>query len=100
MLKHIAFASIAAGVASAAAGQSQTRPDPADPKAAGIVRPAYESTFKDYRRYSDPEVSRWREANEEVGKLDGHKGHVQPPRGADSSPRAAKPAAGGHGSHR
>jgi hypothetical protein len=56
----------------------------------------YESAFKGYRPYVDPEVTRWRQSNEEVGRLGGHVGHVPKAQGP-----AVKPAAqGGHGSHK
>lgn len=86
MYKSIAF-TLAASVAASAAAQGTARPDPADPKAAAPSRPAYESAFKDYRPHTDPEVGRWRESNEEMGRLKGHVGHVP-----GSVPPAASPA--------
>jgi hypothetical protein len=93
-----ALAALAAAGASAA--QNPARPDPAEPKRATTARPAYESAFRDYRPYADPDVGRWRESNEEMGRLRGHAGHVPgsvPPaaRGTDAP---AKPAT--HGSHK
>ena len=89
---------LAAFIAGSAAAQAPARPDPADPKAAVSSRP-YESAFEDYRPYVDPEVARWRESNEEMGRLGGHIGHVPgsvPPRGV--APQSAKPPAHtGHG---
>jgi len=61
--------------AGAVAAQQNARPDPADPRASAPAR-AYDSAFKDYRTYSDPDLARWREANEEVGRLGGHVGHA------------------------
>ncbi len=78
---------LAAAFAGSAAAQGTGRPDPADPKAAAPSRPAYESAFKDYRPHTDPEVGRWRESNEEMGRLKGHVGHVP-----GSVPPAASPA--------
>lgn len=94
MFKSIAFA-LAAAVATGASAQGTARPDPADPKAAALSRPAYESAFKDYRPHTDPEVGRWRESNEEMGRLKGHVGHVPGavPPGAAS---AQKPGSAGH----
>jgi hypothetical protein len=80
-----------------AAAQATARPDPADPKAAALARP-HESAFKGYRPYVEPEVARWREANEEMGRLNGHIGHVPgsvPPRGAAAAPKP--PAHAGNG---
>lgn len=82
----------------AGAALAQARPDPSDPKAAVKDRP-YESAFKDYRPYRDSEAGRWREANEEVGRLGGHQGHV-PQAPSSAKPGAKPPAGGAHGSHR
>lgn len=100
MLKIFCF-SLAACLAGSAAAQNPARPDPADPKAA-VPSPRYESPFKDYRPYVDPAVGRWREANEEMGRLGGHVGHVPgslPARGAMPQP-AKPPAHGHHGGHK
>lgn len=98
MFKSIAF-TLAVSVAGSAAAQVTARPDPADPKGAAPSRPAYESAFKDYRRHSDSKVERWRESNEEMGRLKGHVGHVP-----GSVPPAASPAPksgpAGHGGHK
>jgi hypothetical protein len=75
------------------------RPDPADPRAAEQARP-YESAFKDYRPYVDPDIARWREVNEEVGRLNGHVGHVPQQPGTAAKPGAKPPAQGGHGAHK
>ena len=85
-------------VAASAAAQSPARHDPAGSKAAMPLR-QYESVFKGYRPYVDPDVARWREANEDMGRLGGHVGHVPgsvPPRGATPQP-AKPPAHAGHG---
>ena len=98
MLRTICFA-LAACIAGSAAAQAPSRPDPADPKAAAPARP-YESAFKDYRPYIDPDVARWREVNDEVGRLNGHLGHVPQQPGVGAKPVAKPPAQGGHGGHK
>jgi hypothetical protein len=98
MLKTTCIA-LAACFAGSAAAQSTARPDPADPKAATPARP-YESSFKDYRPYVEPDVARWRESNEEMGRLGGHIGHVPRESGAATKPGAKPPAADGHGAHK
>ena len=93
---------LAACFAGSAAAQTATRPDPADPKAAIPTR-AYESAFKDYRPYADPEIARWRQSNDDMGRLGGHMGHVGPvPRetGAAAKPGAKPPASSIHGGHK
>lgn len=94
MYKRTAIA-LAAAFAGAAAAQGTARPDPADPKAATPSRPAYESAFKGYRPHSDPEVARWRESNEEMGRLRGHIGHVP----GSTAPPASPAPKSGHGAH-
>lgn len=98
MLKTACF-SLAAMLAGSAAAQTAARLDPADPKAAVPVRP-YESAFKDYRPYVEPEIARWREVNEEVARLAGHMGHVPQQPGTAAKPGAKSPAKGGHGGHK
>lgn len=94
MYKSIAFL-LAASVAGSAAAQGTARPDPADPKPATQSRPAYDSAFKGYRPHSDPEVARWRESNEEMGRLKGHVGHVP----GSAAPATAPASKSGHGAH-
>lgn len=94
MYKRTAIA-LAAAFAGSAAAQGTARPDPADPKAATLSRPAYESAFKGYRPHSDPEVARWRESNEEMGRLKGHVGHVP----GSTAPAASPASKSGHGAH-
>jgi len=98
MYKRTAIA-LAAAFAGTAAGQGTARPDAADPKAAAQSRPAYESAFKDYRPHTDPQVGRWRESNEEMGRLKGHIGHVPGSAPPAASP-APKPGPAGHGAHK
>ena len=98
MLKTSHF-TLAICVAGSAAAQTPARPDPADPKSAGTAR-AYESAFRDYRPYADPDISRWRDVNDEVGKLKGHSGHVPQQTGTAARPGAKPPAQGGHGGHK
>jgi len=98
MFKSIAF-TLAALVAGGAAAQGTSRPDPSDPKASAPSRTAYESAFKGYRPHSDPEVGRWRESNEEMGRLKGHIGHVPGSVPPVASP-APKPGSGSHGGHK
>lgn len=98
MLRQICIA-LAACLAGSAAAQTPARSNPADPRAAVPVRP-YESAFKDYRPYVDPEIARWREVNDEVGRLNGHMGHVPQRPGAAAKPGAKLPAQGGHGGHK
>jgi len=97
MLKTACFA-LAAILAGSATAQTATRPEPVDPKAAVPAR-AYESAFRDYRPYADPEIVRWRQSNEEMGRLGGHVGQV--PRGTGPAKTGAKPpASAGHGGHK
>lgn len=49
------------------------------PEAARTPRtpPAYVSAFTDYRAWREPALVPWRRANEEVGRLGGHAGHLR-----------------------
>ena len=98
MLKTVCF-TLSACIAGSAAAQSSARPDPADPKVVEPVR-AYESAFRDYRPYVDPEVARWRESNEEMGRLGGHVGHLPKTSDAMAKPAAKAPAGSSHGGHK
>jgi hypothetical protein len=82
-------------LATGAFAQAPARPDPADPKSAAAARPAYESAFKGYRPYKETDAGRWRESNEEMGRLKGHVGHV--PGSTTPSPLPASKS--GHGAH-
>jgi hypothetical protein len=96
MRKVVVFVLAAAAVGLAAA--QQPRPHPGDPKAK-VPAIEHRSAFENYRRYSEPEVSGWRELNEEVRRIGGHVGivreqpHPQKP-GAKPAPEA------GHGGHK
>lgn len=99
MLKNTIFA-VAVISAAGANAQSPARPDPMDPKAAIPARPGHDSAFKDYRPYTDAPAANWRGANEEVGRLGGHLGHVPraPGNGRPADPKAA-PERDSHGAH-
>lgn len=86
-----------ASAAGMAAAQAPARADRIEsPKPAAAV--TYESAFKGYRPYVDPELARWREANDEMGRLNGHVGHLPAPAGPGGAPATAKPPAdAGHG---
>jgi hypothetical protein len=92
MHKAVLFVVAVAGAGAAAAQQPQ-RPNPADPKA-NVPAVEHRSVFEGYRRYAEPEVSGWREMNEEVGRIGGHVGmHRQ---GGATKPAAKPPAHGEH----
>ena len=62
--------------AGAALAQGDKPRDATDPKAkAPPVQ--YRSTFSDYRSFREPEAASWREVNDQVNSLGGHRGHVQ-----------------------
>jgi len=98
MLKTTCF-TLAVCLAGSAAAQAPARPDRAEPKSAAPT-PSYESAFKDYRPYVDPEIASWRQVNDEVGRLKGHVGHVPPQPASVAKPAAKPPAPAGHGAHK
>ncbi|MSQ49057.1 MAG: hypothetical protein EXR30_01570 [Betaproteobacteria bacterium] len=97
-MKKICFV-LAACVAGSTAAQAAARPDPAEPKAAVPVRP-YESAFKNYQPYVDPDIARWREVNDEVGRLNGHMGHLPRQPGSAAKPGAKPPVQDEHRGHK
>lgn len=57
---------------------AHAQPNPADPSQAGIA-PTYRSAFADYQLHQDPStpsLDKWRAANDLVGALGGHAGHI------------------------
>lgn len=86
--------SLFALVARSAAAQVRAQPGPAD---AAKPAPAvvYDSAFNGYRPFVDPDPARWREVNDEMGRLNGHAGHLPgsvSPRGAPGKPKPAADA--------
>lgn len=96
MRKGVVFV-IAAAAAGWATAQ-QPRPDPRDPKVK-VPPLEYRSAFESYRRYSEPEVSGWREVNEEVRRIGGHVGIVRE-QGNSAKPDAKPARDAGHGGHK
>lgn len=80
----------------ALAQQVPAKPAPWDVNAP-VSALTYDSAFKNYQAVADEQVSpdkAWRAANEEVGKLGGHMGHIK------SQPAAPSPSVPmNHGKH-
>ncbi|MGE0874845.1 MAG: hypothetical protein AB7O31_09255 [Burkholderiales bacterium] len=96
-MQKICAAMLCALCAGGAAAQDTPRATPADATKPGGV-PAYESAFRDYRPYVDPELVRWRETNDEMARLKGHVGHLPASVRPGSTPTTARPPAHpGHG---
>jgi len=85
MLALAAFAACAASAHGYAGGR-----DPLD-SAAPVPPLEYRSVFSGYRPYQDVSPGRWREVNEQVGRLGGHVGHLAKPQPAAGK---AQPAPG------
>jgi hypothetical protein len=85
-MRRIIAAALAAICAGAAFAQTDAQRNPSDPQQR-VPAVEYRSAFSDYRPYREPETAKWREANDQVRALGGHKGHV-----AKTQP-AAKPEA-------
>jgi hypothetical protein len=96
MQKAVFF--VIAAAATGLAGAQQARPNPGDPKAP-VPAFEYRSVFESYRRHAEPEVSGWREMNEEVRRIGGHVGIVreQP---HPTKPVAKPPADAAHGGNK
>jgi hypothetical protein len=98
---HKAVFFVVAAAAAGLAAAQQPRPNPGDPKAP-VPAIEHRSAFEGYRRYTEPEVSGWREMNEEVGRVGGHVGIVRGQRDAQKpgAKPSASPAQGGHEGHK
>lgn len=72
-------------------------PSPADPTAP-ITKQAYESAFLDYQRFTEPAqapATQWRAANDEMGRLRGHAGHMK--EAGDGMSDTGQPSGSHHG---
>jgi hypothetical protein len=77
----------------------EKRADPTDPSAAAAPY-RYESAFRRYQPVSETEESpaqAWRAANDEMGRLGGHAGHVKGAEAADGSADSAPSGQAHHG---
>lgn len=69
-----------------------------------VPPPHYRSAFADYKGFREPDLADWREVNDEMGRLGGHKGHASAPK-PQPAPQIGQPAqrapaaAGGHAGH-
>ncbi len=65
------------------------KPDPLDAKA--TVPPlVYESSFKEYRRFSEEKSLSWREANDNVARIGGWRAYARESQSPDAPPAATK----------
>lgn len=87
--KSAIIACASTAIAQHALAQTQTRSHPADPSAATVAVP-YASAFTGYRPLGEEGTASWRELNDEVARIGGHRGIVANP---------APPANGGSHTH-
>lgn len=83
----------------AIAQQVPAQPNPLDANAPASAS-TYESAFKNYQAAADEQVSpdkAWRAANDEVGKLGGHMGHLKREAAEAGAPSPSAPM--DHGKH-
>ena len=99
VMRKTIFAAILLSAAGVAMAQVATRSDPTDSKAA-VPSATYRSAFEDYRGFVDQPVSGWRAVNDEVGRLNGHIGHVRTPTAPAAKPPSKPEARGGHRGHK
>jgi hypothetical protein len=91
MKKKVSAVAALAALAGSAVAQGNAPPDPTA-LTAPAARPAYASVFAGYRPSVDPRPEDWRGANDEVGRLGGHSGHLKP---AAKPPAPAAPSTTG-----
>ena len=104
-MQRVIFSTLLLCLGGAAFAQSEPRRDPSDPQA-GVPAVEYRFAFSEYQPFRDPEIEKWREANDQMKELGGHRGHVAKPGSGGTKPAAepkAAPAqelpAGGHTEH-
>lgn len=103
-MQWLAIAALVSAPLSAIAQQKQPQYDPTDANAP-VHAIGYESAFKGYRASDDGDNTPdelWRSANEEVGRLGGHSGHMKDREGQSgvSADRGnAAPKQGGTANH-
>lgn len=92
MNRNVSAVALLAAIAGSAHAQQPAPPDPAVPSVP-VAKPAYQSVFTDYRPWAEGTPDRWRAANEEVGRLRGHAGHVKPAAEPPATAAPSKPEA-------
>lgn len=104
-MQRVIFSTLLLCLGGAVFAQSEARRDPSDPQA-GVPAVQYRSAFSEYQPFRDPEIGKWREANDQMKELGGHRGHVAKPGNGGTKPgaqpeagRAQEPPAGGHAEH-
>ena len=83
-MKNIIFLALAGIAASAADAQTSAPRDPLDSRT-HVPAVQYRSAFEGYQPYRDPAIAKWRDANDEVGDIGGHAGHLVKPGSAGAS---------------
>ena len=87
-LAALSALSIAALTAQAQPAAKAKRLDPLDPKAS-VPRPAYESSFSQYRPLGDDKPLSWREANDTVTRIGGWRVYAREAQQPDPVPASA-----------
>ena len=87
-LAALSALSIAALTAQAQPAPKAKRLDPLDPKAS-VPRPAYESSFSQYRPLGDDKPLSWREANDTVTRIGGWRVYAREAQQPDPVPASA-----------
>lgn len=94
------------GVGYSEAPAELAAPPLTSPAARAASLPFYESAFESYRPYRESPVGRWRERNDEAGRVGGHGGVLKAgatPAATESKPRIPSPVGtpehGRHGAH-
>lgn len=59
---------------------------------AGMPTAGYRSVFADYKPMADETVQDWRQANDRMGRLRGHMGHLAPSKAEQASGTATEAA--------
>ena len=76
-MNKLLLCGLAALVAGCGSAPDRVRPAAADAEAAAPGAP-YRSALEGYAGFREQELADWRAVNDEVGKVGGHKGALQP----------------------
>jgi hypothetical protein len=90
-------AAVLAAAPLCALAQASSPTGSASPKPA--AKAAYTSAFDGYRRFDDQKVGRWRDANDNVGRIGGWQAYAREAAGEAAAPAPAQPASVPHDAH-
>lgn len=94
MVRTVALCMLAGATLVPRAVAAEAAPPAADPARVPRTPPAHVSAFDGYRAWREPTLVPWKRANDEVGRLGGHAGHLRgdTPTAPAAASRGERPA--------